>query len=587
MPSTILSDNGVTSGTSGIKTTGSNDGTLALQTTTAGGAATTALTIDTSQNVGIGVAVPTAKLHITQTAASNALLVEDSANPDSTPFVIDATGNVVSGSTTAVNYGGFTPNIQVNAAGSAQIGLSRFSANTAQNAFTFLKSRGATVGDFTVVASGDSLGQVAWYGADGATGIQAAQITAAVDGTPGTNDMPGRLVFSTTADGASTVSERMRIDSIGNVGIGASTANYQKFGLGGTYPVSANISEVVSARGDFPAASSGTDTFLSRPTTSGAVSTLRHFRANPGTFTGAVTNQFGFVVDSSLTGATNNYGFYGNIASGTGRYNLYMNGTADNYFAGNVGIAVTAPEYRLDVTATDNVTTTTAVSVQNSARNYGLGLGAYTLTNRNIGGTATNIDYTFDIGGAAIFKTADTERMRIPSTGGIQSVNCISVGNATPSTSGAGVTFPATQSASSDANTLDDYEEGTWTPVAGGSSSTSGQSYSQQVGRYTKIGNQVTLTFRISLSNKGTMTGTYAQIQGFPFSTGSNSQTSGPINPYNNMNTGFTFLGFYCDPSSNFAYLTGSTGANANTSFLAPADINSSTQLIGSMTYFV
>jgi len=51
MPSTILSDNGVTSGTSGIKTTGSNDGTLALQTTTAGGAATTALSISTSQVV--------------------------------------------------------------------------------------------------------------------------------------------------------------------------------------------------------------------------------------------------------------------------------------------------------------------------------------------------------------------------------------------------------------------------------------------------------------------------------------------------------------------------------------------------------
>lgn len=51
MPSTILSDNGVTSGTTGLKATGSNDGTLALQTTTAGGTATTALSMDTSQNI--------------------------------------------------------------------------------------------------------------------------------------------------------------------------------------------------------------------------------------------------------------------------------------------------------------------------------------------------------------------------------------------------------------------------------------------------------------------------------------------------------------------------------------------------------
>jgi hypothetical protein len=54
MPSTILSDNGASSGTSGIKTTGSNDGTLALQTTTAGGTATTALTINTTQAIGVG-----------------------------------------------------------------------------------------------------------------------------------------------------------------------------------------------------------------------------------------------------------------------------------------------------------------------------------------------------------------------------------------------------------------------------------------------------------------------------------------------------------------------------------------------------
>ncbi len=81
--------------------------------------------------------------------------------------------------------------------------------------------------------------------------------------------------------------------------------------------------------------------------------------------------------------------------------------------SGNVGIGTTSPEYNLDVTAADNVTTTTALSVQNAARNYGLGLGAYTLTNRNIGGTATTVDYTFDIGGDAIFKTSNAERMRI------------------------------------------------------------------------------------------------------------------------------------------------------------------------------
>lgn len=86
---------------------------------------------------------------------------------------------------------------------------------------------------------------------------------------------------------------------------------------------------------------------------------------------------------------------------------------------GMVGVRVAAPEYPLDVTAPDNVTTTTALAVQNSARNYGLGLGAYQLTNRNVGGVATTVDYTFDIGGAAIFKTNDAERVRISSAGAI------------------------------------------------------------------------------------------------------------------------------------------------------------------------
>lgn len=54
-----------------------------------------------------------------------------------------------------------------------------------------------------------------------------------------------------------------------------------------------------------------------------------------------LTNQYGFIVGSSMTGATNNYGFYGGIASGTGRWNLYMNGTAENYLAGNLKVGAT------------------------------------------------------------------------------------------------------------------------------------------------------------------------------------------------------------------------------------------------------
>lgn len=74
--------------------------------------------------------------------------------------------------------------------------------------------------------------------------------------------------------------------------------------------------------------------------------------------------------------------------------------------------------------------------------------------------------------------------------------------------SGAGITFPATQSPSSDANTLDDYEEGTWTPVLSGTAgSAGGYTATIAAGRYTKIGRVVSITAGIVLSNAGSWTG--------------------------------------------------------------------------------
>ena len=98
------------------------------------------------------------------------------------------------------------------------------SSPTEKGAFLYLaRSRGTTDGSNTVVASGDLLGKVSYQGADGSEPVEAAKIEAFVDGTPGSNDMPGRLVFSTTADGASSPTERMRIDSVGTVGIGTAS----------------------------------------------------------------------------------------------------------------------------------------------------------------------------------------------------------------------------------------------------------------------------------------------------------------------------------------------------------------------------
>jgi hypothetical protein len=109
------------------------------------------------------------------------------------------------------------------------------------------------------------------------------------------------------------------------------------------------------------------------------------------------------------------------------------------------------------------------------------------------------------------------------SGGGVQVVNSISVGNATPTTSGAGITFPATQSASSDANTLDDYEEGTFDAsfLSGGGSITINTTYNKC--RYTKIGRKVTVNGFLIVSSVNSPTGP-ALITGLPFTIAANSE---------------------------------------------------------------
>jgi len=105
--------------------------------------------------------------------------------------------------------------------------------------------------------------------------------------------------------------------------------------------------------------------------------------------------------------------------------------------------------------------------------------------------------------------------VKVTSTGLIAKTT-IAVGNATPSASGSGITFPATQSASTDANTLDDYEEGTWTPtVVGGYT---GVTYSSQHGWYTKVGRSVVISGRVNFS--GTANSTGISVGGLPFSQG-------------------------------------------------------------------
>jgi hypothetical protein len=117
-------------------------------------------------------------------------------------------------------------------------------------------------------------------------------------------------------------------------------------------------------------------------------------------------------------------------------------------------------------------------------------------------GTSTNRTLTLPDAAGTIVTTASDPSF----------ATTIGVGGATPSNSGSGITFPATQSASSDVNTLDDYEEGTWTPVDGSGASLS---LSNNSGTYTKIGQVVFARF--NLTYPSTANATAAKIAGLPF----------------------------------------------------------------------
>ena len=134
----------------------------------------------------------------------------------------------------------------------------------------------------------------------------------------------------------------------------------------------------------------------------------------------------------------------------------------------------------------------------------------------------TNTGIFFPAADTIAFTEGGTECGRFNSSGNLQTIGTISVGNATPSTSGAGITFPADQSilgGSSNANTLDDYEEGTWTPTlesTGGGTIASG-TYTRRTGNYVKVGKLVTVQWQLQVSSASALSAGSISITGLPF----------------------------------------------------------------------
>lgn len=164
----------------------------------------------------------------------------------------------------------------------------------------------------------------------------------------------------------------------------------------------------------------------------------------------------------------------------------------------------------------------------------------------------------------------------------------IGVGGATPATSGAGVTFPAVESSSTNANTLDDYEEGTWTPSLIGGTGASGQAYTRTNAAYTKIGRQVTCSFEVQLSTLGTVSGV-AQIGGLPFPVGNSRRYRGgvAIGFFSNMGQSYVTVAGQIIENTSAINLYVATAAAASLSQPNATDAFTNTTAIhGTFTYF-
>lgn len=177
---------------------------------------------------------------------------------------------------------------------------------TASSLLILARTRGTVLGDNTAVVDGDSLGEIRFNGSDGTNIIQAAGIEARVAGTPGLNDMPGALLFKTTADGGTSSTERMRIDTSGNVLVTNNTgALGYGTGAGGT------VTQITSRT---------TAVTLNRPTGS-----ITMFTA------AGSTTPASFTVNNSIVAATDTIVL--SMRSGnTNVYNYQVNGVAAGSF---------------------------------------------------------------------------------------------------------------------------------------------------------------------------------------------------------------------------------------------------------------
>ena len=527
--------------------------------TTTGGLVVTGLGATFGSGVGIADSIyhiddsntairfPAADTFAVETAGSEALRV-------------DSSQRLLLGLTAARSIADGTPKLQVEGtAGTASLGLVRNQNNSGGSNLSFAKSRSASLGGSTIVQDDDTLGSINFAGADG-TDINsiAASIIAAVDGTPGGNDMPGRLVFKTTADGASSPTERLRITSAGRIlkGITTSRDNFATnasgadvdFQIEGTNFPSSSLSLVRNSNdandcsliiGKTRATSTGGSTVVQAGDDLGDI-----------TFAGAdgTSLQHGANIVAEVQSGVGNddmptdliFKTNGGTTSTTERLRIDSSGRV---LIGSDTAQTLPTNSRLQVTGSDFATssirmtrfesgtsgpsllfahsrgTESSQTILSSGDEYGK-IRFYGHDGTNTDSLAAeikaNVDGTpgtDDVPGRLTFHTTPdgsntpTERMRIHSGGTVTIPNGITLGTTITSTAAG--------------NTLHDYEEGTFTATCANSVTLHSDTDLLQ---YVKIGSSVTVMgqIRVNSSNSGSS----LTISNLPFAVYSSGEGS-------------------------------------------------------------
>jgi hypothetical protein len=236
--------------------------------TTLNGTLAEKLRINASGQVGIGTTSPAGTLSVNNASANSVIEVTRGAagagygytivgaDGATTPALrfqtisngvwgsevarFDSSGRLLVGTTTSYNVGSTVGAVfqQVNTDSVVNASFSRYTNDTSGAILSLGKSRGTSAGSYTIVQNGDELGSIRFAAADGTDLVtQAAQITCAVDGIPGADSMPGRIVFSTASNASpSVITEAMRITNGRDVFIGKTASGIgtvgSEFGAG-------------------------------------------------------------------------------------------------------------------------------------------------------------------------------------------------------------------------------------------------------------------------------------------------------------------------------------------------------------------